>query len=545
MAFRMKPPFGVLVNRDHPLAHGLISAWLFNEPGGVGACDISRRHNLSAAGSPQRISLASGGGLRFDGVDDYLTRQLPSGLSPSSPVSVVIRARHLGSSLEGMVNVQGASGSSGQILTVYLDPANERIGASHTQNANYGRWSDSLGTGKWYQYVVTHAGGNVRPTIYVDGAQCQAENGPNYSAWDVNRFTVAAGYNYGSSYNGNVEVDYVYLYNRVLDAAEVRRLWRDPFGFVGRGARGWSAVLSPGEAVVHNASGTIEAVSGAGGIATAAAAAEIPRRKPWHQLGLHCRMSWWREALFDATTDGAWKLGTILTQGWFWIRRGGCSVMYRQCADPKCCTCGAIEEFGNARYCISTAGAADEGLSAPMVRVAELDAASILVPAIWPHEPGSSCRYVVRRFNGSGEAERTAAAAVDVHIGASGELGDLRPNTVIGLHVEPATSQAPNCLTLVWLYWPVAPAAPAAAFTIYWDHGTGEIDFVIPLAVVPSDGRRHYGYRCGPLEDGRYRFAVRPNAAAPASGQAPCGPDAFAEAEICTAGPAGITIYDL
>jgi hypothetical protein len=412
-----------------------------------------------------------------------------------------------------------------------LDKPNDRLGAAHGQNANYGQWSGSISTSMWYQYVFTHPGGSSRPSVYVDGEKNEGTGGPNFTAWDASIFTVGAGYSYGSAYNGNVEVDYVYLYNRVLSAGEVRRLWRDPFGFVERGARGWSAVLSLGESLVHNASGTISAASGAGGTATATAAAEIRRRKPWHQLGLQCRMSWWREALFDAMTDGAWKFGTVLNQGWFWSRRNGCSVVYRECADPKGCTCGAVERWGDTRYCVSTAGAADKGLSAPMVRVAELDAASVVVPAVWPHEPGSSCRYVVRRFNGCGEAERAAAAAA-IHIGADGELAGPVPNAVVGLHVEYGRNISRPYLA--WLYWPVAPAAPAAAFRVYWDHGTGEIDFVSPLAVVRCDGRRHYSYRCGPLDDGHYRFAVRPEAAVPPGTSAPCGPDAFAEAEIRT-----------
>jgi len=179
-----------------------------------------------------------------------------------------------------------------------------------------------------------------------------------------------------------------------------------------------------------------------------------------------------------------------------------------------------------------------------MACVAELGAASIVVPAIWPHEPGSSCRYVVRRFNGCGEVDRTAAAAVAVHIDADGELAQPVPNAVVGLHVEGPAAQTRDCLTPAWLYCPVAPAAPAAAFKVYWDHGTGQIDFVTPLAVVPCDGRKHYACRCGRLEDGRYRFAVRPEAIAQPGGQAPCGPDVFAQAEIRTMTPSGITIHD-
>lgn len=563
MAVKMKPPFGVQVMRGHPLARGLIGVWLLNEPRGVGACDIARRHNFAFAGTPTRIATTCSGGLRFDGSDDYLTASLPSELNVDRPVSLVCRARQLGGDMDGLIHIAGASGTTYRILTVLFDLANSRIRVSHTSNSSYGRYSAALTTIDWHQYVITASARNVRPMVYVDGELHQAETGPADSSWGANVVTVGAGYNYLPANMANAEVDYLYLYNRVLGAGEVRRLWQNPFGFVGRAAGGWGGILSLGvlEGVTREASGTIAAVSDAGATAAATPAGEVPRGKPWHQVGLQCGRgewcfargagqrcfapAWWREALFDATTDGAWKLGTVLTQGWFWSRRNGCSVAYRECTDPKCCTCGAVEEFGDAGYCASTAGTADEGLSAPIACVAELGATSIVVPAIWPHEPGSSCRYVVRRFNGCGEADRTAAAAVAVHIDAGGELAQPAPNAVAGLHVEEPAAQIRNCLTLAWLYWPVAPAAPAAAFKVYWDHGTGQIDFVTPLAVVPCDGRKHYACRCGPLEDGWYRFAVRPGAVTQPGGQAPCGPDAFAQAEVRTVTPSGITIYDL
>ena len=36
-----------------------------------------------------------------------------------------------------------------------------------------------------------------------------------------------------------------------------------------------------------------------------------------------------REALYNGMTANAFKLGTVLTGGWFWMRIGGCSVLYR------------------------------------------------------------------------------------------------------------------------------------------------------------------------------------------------------------------------
>ncbi len=38
---------------------------------------------------------------------------------------------------------------------------------------------------------------------------------------------------------------------------------------------------------------------------------------------------WLREALFGGATCNGFKLGTVLSLGWFWSRVGGCSVLSR------------------------------------------------------------------------------------------------------------------------------------------------------------------------------------------------------------------------
>jgi len=37
---------------------------------------------------------------------------------------------------------------------------------------------------------------------------------------------------------------------------------------------------------------------------------------------------WLREALFNGMTANAFKLGTTLSLGWFWLRIAGCSALY-------------------------------------------------------------------------------------------------------------------------------------------------------------------------------------------------------------------------
>jgi hypothetical protein len=115
---------------------------------------------------------------------------------------------------------------------------------------------------------------------------------------------------------------------------------------------------------------------------------------------------WLREALFAGMTANAFKLGTVLTLGWFWPRVTGCCLLYRGKSME------AIE-FGR------------------ILAVAEAYALEISVPPWVAHDSESTYFYVVRVANGCGEAEQTLAAAVKVLIGADGDLAEPPPNRIL------------------------------------------------------------------------------------------------------------------
>ena len=90
------------------------------------------------------------------------------------------------------------------------------------------------------------------------------------------------------------------------------------------------------EGTIHDVSGTASAASSASGTATVIPAAWQPTGTPWPEATLGIEASWRKEAMLHGMTDAAVKLGTVLTQGWFWTRRAGCSA-YTSCRIGEAC----------------------------------------------------------------------------------------------------------------------------------------------------------------------------------------------------------------
>ena len=188
-----------------------------------------------------------------------------------------------------------------------------------------------------------------------------------------------------------------------------------------------------------------------------------------------------REALFAGQTANGFKLGTVTTLGWFWMRVGGCRIAYRG---------GSMEgvDFEN------------------VLAVVEPDADEISLPSYLSHEAGEVYFYVVRCANRCGNIERTLRAAVKVAIDNDGKLGKTRPNEIVGLRVEQGQD---GKVEIAWTYNPMEQGSGPAEMRIYGDNGTGEIDYQNPVVVVKYKGRRFYRHRIEMPADGRYRFAVR------------------------------------
>ena len=189
---------------------------------------------------------------------------------------------------------------------------------------------------------------------------------------------------------------------------------------------------------------------------------------------------WFRGALFNGMTHDAFKLGTTLSLGWFWMRTAGCSVLYR-------------------------GPGMDQIDFADILAIASQDAEVISPAEYVPHNVNSTYFYVVRLFNSCGYQEHTLTAATKVTIDADGELLEPQPNKVFTVNSEQVED---NRILLTWFYCPLDQKSQPVCFKVYYDNGTGQVDYQTPLASIGYHGRKFYRYHSDMLEPGSYLFAV-------------------------------------
>lgn len=188
----------------------------------------------------------------------------------------------------------------------------------------------------------------------------------------------------------------------------------------------------------------------------------------------------YRDALFGGMTSNAFKLGTVLTLGWFWVKRDGCAILYR----------------GSSFWTIDFEN---------ILLVTEPEPREITVPSYISHENGQSY-YAIRRANSSGDCERGLQAVIRVEFDSEGKLAGTRPNAVYGLKAEQQTS---GSIRMSWYYCPLAQESEPARFNIYGNNGTGEIDYENAIATKQYASKGFYICEVTVAAEGRYSFAVR------------------------------------
>jgi hypothetical protein len=193
------------------------------------------------------------------------------------------------------------------------------------------------------------------------------------------------------------------------------------------------------------------------------------------------RQGWLKEALFAGQTTNGFKIGTVMSLGWFWIRTSGCRLVYRG---------ESMETIDFDNVLAVTSPETDE----------------VTLPDFISHEAGKDYFYIVRCSNLCGQIERTLKAAVKVSIDSEGKLEAGKPNGVFGLAVK---RRRDGQIEFVWGYYPIEQKSDPKEMRIYTDAGTGEVNYQEPIAVVQYKGKRFYQYKSEIPVNRRYRYAVR------------------------------------
>lgn len=486
----MKPQFGVLLQWDHPLARDLVGAWLLNEGHGNVLWDLSgagHTGTLTDMDPPgDWVSGPQGAGLDFDGTNDRVIVGPDTGINLGTANACVIRLK------VGALGVNVFLGhkswdNGGYFLAVsgaslYYGANGYSVGLPHGMTVGDEVW---LG--------VSRQGTSV--TFYKNGVQLGTPQ--TLSVNSSLGISSIGGYRVSPYYAASMRCDYVYCWGRPLNAAEMAWLYREPFCLAAR--RAMSPDLSFAGAVIHAVSGSADAGSTAIADANVTPFLARPTGRTWQEVALDIEAFWLREALLNGMTDTAVKLGTVLTRGWFWMRRTGCSAVYRS-------------EYCNARGRNSAFKA-----SSP-VCVAAVDANQVSLPAYLSHEAGSTYYYALRRFNTCGQQDRTTRGRVCVRIGSDSQIAAPYPNSNLEFRTSTLHTMKGHIACLEWFYCPLDQGATPRTFNIYWDGGTGQVDSANAIAVLPYAGRKFYRYESQPLENGKYLFAVRAESVADVAG---------------------------
>ena len=187
------------------------------------------------------------------------------------------------------------------------------------------------------------------------------------------------------------------------------------------------------------------------------------------------------DSLFEGDSANGVKLCLGLTGGDFWARLAGCQNLYR----------GPNAERIDFDTILATREAVKD---------------FITVPAFAVHQSLSSYVYVLRRANICGHEERTFRAAVKVSFDEQGNLIEPGCNNVFTLT---ARQVAGLRVRLLWYYCPMGQGAEPVSFNIYWDGGTGEVDYETALGCLDYTGPRYYSFETDVLTSDSYEFCVR------------------------------------
>ena len=465
----IKPVRAIQLNKSHPLARGLAACWLFNEGCGLLAADIGGRGlNMQVAGgTPQWASGNHGSALYFNNAE---SEYLETDIAPVTSMPCTILAWICPDNVT----------NGNYYYPVYIadkDVTNQAWGlllnygtGNVTLTANvlisgYATAAKSLTAGKWHQIVGVIAGTEDR-RCYVDGGNKGANSYPVSNPSGLNRISIGRAGDSTPGYYYPGKIGCVFIWNRALADSEIYWLYREPY------------VMFDMESKVKTLSFPISINSLEGTInVQSLIAGKLNTENRTEQI----EKSWLLDVIANGMTGNAIKLGTALSMGWFWMRNSGCSALYH----------GTNPEQIDFENILKTTG---------------LDEQNITIPAFCVHESGSVYYYVLRKFNKSGIQEQTFNAVLKVSLDSNGDIETDRPNSVFAFTAQIIDN---NKVLLSWLYNPIGQKSEPEYFKIYFDNGSGQIDYENSIAEIEYSIQKFYYYESASLQNGTYLFAIR------------------------------------
>ena len=224
---QLKPFRGTQLNRTHPLARGLVGCWLMNENGGNKVYDLSGNKNHGTfVNNPLWIPGTSGPAIDFTNDAINIGDAIYNACIYNCTIVCKFLRRNLSTYGRLIDKYPGPS--------IYINPntpyAVSFYGTIGEVSRTYAWTASSIIANIWYVVAVVLSPGHQR--IYRNGVLAQAEldNGPFTGVYSAGTgINAYIGNRTDMTRDINGKIEYMYIYDRALSAAEIRWLYRGPF----------------------------------------------------------------------------------------------------------------------------------------------------------------------------------------------------------------------------------------------------------------------------------------------------------------------------
>lgn len=236
----LKPPKGVLLNRGHPLARGLVGSWLMNEGGGNTIQDLSGNGNICTVGSSV---LWDGDAIEGNG-DTNSNILLSATLTTTPNFTVVVDWAW---DVVSDIAFGGVGYDVGGYGILILD-------ANRVYTSADGSYKTITVNGAFtapQRAVLAFTKNGTLGTWYKNGVALGSNN--TFTAANVLKIQSISGYAGGAN-TVDGKLYYAYVFNRDLSVSEIAQLYREPFAmFEQENSPLFVAATSGGGAPVGNA----------------------------------------------------------------------------------------------------------------------------------------------------------------------------------------------------------------------------------------------------------------------------------------------------
>ncbi len=184
---------------------------------------------------------------------------------------------------------------------------------------------------------------------------------------------------------------------------------------------------------------------------------------------------WLQNILTAGFSQQACQLGTVLSQGWFWMRTNECNLIY----------CGKYNDVNFEKI------------------LDVLNETKFNLKNLMQLQPNTQYTCAIRRVNCCGEMEKTVTT-LTICTDASANITPSKPNGII----VTKQCQKQNTAILQWYYHPIKQNIKPKIFEIYSDNGSGTIDYQTSVASIAYINPSLYDWQSQSLQPKPYLFKI-------------------------------------